>query len=996
MRANLGADGGYTTATEFFACVAVNAKRKLEELEQERQNDSKMPAGLGAMQRHFGSQQASILQQNVGYMTAMEQFTDEDIWFGEDNEEEDEDTDDENGESEPEISEAPSLTVRQNFQEYVKIAQGFIPFQKKSKDAINLMGVLRKTKASLETYDKVMEWHLKANGDIHPHESIRGNPEFLSRQTLFENLQVRYNMDQNYNNVSKIVLPHCKSKVKVVTNDAELVLQSLLTDPRIKASDYLFDGNNPFAPPPQSDKIRDLNTGLAVKKTYDALITDPTRQVLLPTPIYIDGASVGQFVDFEVTAVKISLGIFTRKARDKPHFWRNLGYVPMVEPPKSRGKRILVDTEHMESYRAAFEMEENEGEVADKQDAIHAQDFHTMLDKVFEGYVKLQKKGFIWDLFYNGKVYKGVEFIPFVPFIKCDTEEADKLCGAYTNRNQHVSQLCRYCKCPTNESDKPLAKYPMKTQAQIQRLIDQNDLDALKNLSQQCIDNACYKLKFGQHNQMGAHGATPLEMLHALSLGIFKYVRDQFFDQVGGSSQWVAEIEGLAMEIGKLLHRQSSRNKPKTKFGTGIQKGKKMGKEYTGILLNLLMLLRTDKGQELLGKIQRKKGQADKTFSPIKVENWVLLLETLLEWEEWLRSEEMKKFHVLRARKKHRYIMHLVKRIGNRTKGMGLKLTKFHCIMHIADDILNFGVPMEVDTSANESHHKPTKSSAKLTQKNKETFDEQAAQRLMELDLLELAMEEMKGRPLWNYYEGFEEEKEEEGETTNKKEKDPYIEGATLKFFEENGELHCQTTRKKKGETVGYPVEKELMQFVVDLEKAVAGYVDSMPLYNAHHRNGQIFRASAQYRGNVWRDWVIVDWDDHGHLPNKLWGFVDLTALPENSGINYGGLISLEPGLYAIVESAKYCGEEHDSELVRELLTDCRVDNAGNPIGYTFYLADVEAFVDPCIVIPNLGGPANGYLLLRERDEWRGRFEEWLEKPHHEDTISDSEGEESD
>jgi hypothetical protein len=45
----------------------------------------------------------------------------------------------------------------------------------------------------------------------------------------------------------------------------------------------------------------------------------------------------------------------------------------------------------------------------------------------------------------------------------------------------------------------------------------------------------------------------------------------------------------------------------------------------------------------------------------------------------------------------------------------------------MADGILNFGVPMEVDTGSNESGHNATKTAARLTQKNEKTFDLQTA-----------------------------------------------------------------------------------------------------------------------------------------------------------------------------------------------------------------------------------------------------------------------------
>ena len=101
--------------------------------------------------------------------------------------------------------------------------------------------------------------------------------------------------------------------------------------------------------------------------------------------------------------------------------------------------------------------------------------------------------------------------------------------------------------------------------------------------------------------------------------------------------------------------------------------------------------------------------------------DWSLLVETLLQWEMWLKSDSLKRHDVMRARSKHKNIMYLIKKVCNRTKGMGLKLMKFHGILHMAADILHFGVPMEYDTGSNESHHKPTKKAAMLTQKDQKT-----------------------------------------------------------------------------------------------------------------------------------------------------------------------------------------------------------------------------------------------------------------------------------
>jgi len=171
-------------------------------------------------------------------------------------------------------------------------------------------------------------------------------------------------------------------------------------------------------------------------------------------------------VELPIAAVKIALGIHTRVAHEKPYLWGTIGYMPQPTKVKSGGQRELVDSgHHEETIPYYFEMIDNEGWVLQvetkkrgKNDgqAFHvfkteslqrAQDLHAMLDHILAGLIKLQKEGLKWDLIYNGQSFTDVEFVFFVPFMRCNTDEADRLCGAYTNRTWHVKQLCRYCYC---------------------------------------------------------------------------------------------------------------------------------------------------------------------------------------------------------------------------------------------------------------------------------------------------------------------------------------------------------------------------------------------------------------------------------------------------------------------------------------------------------------------------------------------------------------------
>ena len=88
-------------------------------------------------------------------------------------------------------------------------------------------------------------------------------------------------------------------------------------------------------------------------------------------------------------------------------------------------------------------------------------------------------------------------------------------------------------------------------------------------------------------------------------------------------------------------------------------------------------------------------------FNNNVLNDWQLLIDTLLQWEQWLKSNQMEMDHVKKLELKHCYLMYLMKKVRRCVQGMGLKITKFPSIMHLTDDILNFGVPLEVDTGSN-------------------------------------------------------------------------------------------------------------------------------------------------------------------------------------------------------------------------------------------------------------------------------------------------------
>ena len=269
--------------------------------------------------------------------------------YSEEDERED-DSDDEEAERDPQVNNQELLKfchcVRQ-----AQIHHG--PLRRQEVQAIKLLDILRKKRATLDTYDEVMEWHLRQMGMISDNEGLGdAKSEHIGRKALMKKLAERYNKNpKEMVPTTKLVLPSSKAKVTIVAHQAKALVVSLLTDPRPTDDDFLFFGDDPLAPPPNPiTQIGDINTGTSYLKSHSKLITKPGRQILVPIIGCIDGAVAGQFEKMEITAFKFTLGIFNRKARDKAFAWRTLGYVPNFAKETSRGNKMFKASGHLAAH----------------------------------------------------------------------------------------------------------------------------------------------------------------------------------------------------------------------------------------------------------------------------------------------------------------------------------------------------------------------------------------------------------------------------------------------------------------------------------------------------------------------------------------------------------------------------------------------------------------------------------------------------------------------
>ena len=1015
QRSNFKTQSGLQLHLRFSRSCNEEARINLEALDEtDPPTNQGLFGNVAEVAIENGSQNGSdsggmVMQADDEYDYAMPQLLevqDENDWgVGGDSEDEDLNNDD------------PARERLIEFRRYVReVRDDMHEFTNKEVASVELLSGLVKKHASLDTYDMVMKWHGRQTAHLRNLEQYdpREGPEgFISRQVLIKRLAHRYNVSPIMYQEMPVILPSSGTKVNIVHYDVRDQVVSLLTDPRLSDDDWLHFDDDPFAPPPKElTHIADLNTGRAYRDTYHKLITRPGKQILVPIVWYIDGITTGQFDKCQVESLQLSLGILTRQARDKSFAWRKAGYVPNHSKSSSRGKKILQETNH--SCAHLMPVDANEGivgahEYVSEEDIeeeeyrdCKAQDWHRILGALLKSFRKLEKEGMVWDYKYKGKLYKDVELVFFTVFVKCDGAEADKLTGHYQSRFAKVQNICRYCTIPTALTDEvampKCAK--VKTLTMMRKLNEREDLEGLKKISQQFMRNAWHDLQFGMHNDTGIHGACPMELLHQILLGIFKYIRTCFKDQIGKSSKKADEINALAQVLGRFFARQSDRDLPKTTFCRGIFEGKLMGKEMSGVLLLMAAILQTEHGQKILKTRRSRFGKQH------MIDDWVLLVETLLQWEAYLKLDEMEVKHVRRLKTKHSFLMFLIKKIGNRTEGMGLKIMKFHGILHICDDIINNGVPNVVDTGANETHHKETKVAAQLTQKDITTFEKQTAQRCDEFFLLDLANAEIQGRRVCEYFcldqvrGAVKDDVEDDDETVQAQTYGTQIE---VYWDDDREESSWQMANSKTSGEWANDVVDYLYELQMMLDNLVNGQGSAkINIRTEHKRDGQIFRGHPNFKKRgQWNDWAVFDWGtNHGKLPAEIWCFVDFSELPDDFSMDFGDC-KIQKGVFAVVESSYYDVKEDGSpnstsEMFTPLIKEADFVVDGNIRQRKFYLADVEAIVSSVCVIPDVGCNKLRYFEVAARKTWPKLFVNWLMATHKMDAyeMADSESDE--
>lgn len=226
----------------------------------------------------------------------------------------------------------------ERFKQYVQTAiSHFVAFVPKEQLAIKMLDALRRKRATLDTYDTVLDVFYRHLGIIDEFQTLSHSPKYVSREKTMRHLALRYNIypqarldeavARKYQGLHKlrslpmylerpIVLPHSKAHVDIIHFDFREQLVALLTDPRYTDLDFIHHNDDPLAPPPVNfNVVGETITSRSYRESYKKYITKPGQQMLLPIIFYIDATTTGQFTDLSVEALKFSLGILTNEVQ---------------------------------------------------------------------------------------------------------------------------------------------------------------------------------------------------------------------------------------------------------------------------------------------------------------------------------------------------------------------------------------------------------------------------------------------------------------------------------------------------------------------------------------------------------------------------------------------------------------------------------------------------------------------------------------------------------
>ncbi len=851
-------------------------------------------------------------------------------------------------------------------------------FTPKDSAYIALFDLLQNSGVPIHLFDDVLQWASK-------YGMVLQDCSPSTRNTFIRNLRLKvYGFTQgpsalmpfsdeialgSGSTISVTKFPFTSSLVSMLMN------QDLMRDENL-----LLNPNDPFSLPPEDCLLGDVNTGRWYRDTWSKLCTVPKRDVLLNLIGFSDETVTDKFGKQSLHPFSITLGIFNRATRNLAKAWTNLGYMPRFE----NGSKDKV------------------------------QDVHDVYKYLMSEIWFLQTQGgFHWDLYIGGRTHK-VVFKVAIQFIIGDCEGHDEICGRKKGHSLVMKGLCRDCDCLPSQADDPDHEcHFLKSSA-----LESESEDELAERGFHHITNAFYRIELGS-NPGGIFSATPPEHLHQMS-GLTDYLFAHFKSTLSGPTR--KHFDTVMQQIYANFSRQSQRDlHTLTPFRNGIfvKTSCLSSKEKVARIFALYIVLHIPSAFEHMATTVRMKKDTDTetniSIGPIGYEdtlNWMCLLEAMLVFDAWMKSPlhdprdirgdvdddqlswpwQFQSPCMTACRK----LMHLYKKMVKRTEGTGLKLTKFHQILHHVKTISEHGSLLNVDSGRPESTHKVnTKDQSKKTQRRMSTLSQQTAIRLSE----DILVRDAKSSFV----------KHDDVSQPHDRRSSQFV-GSRFHLNVTPLGRNCYESRLN---WLGTPSETHLDSDMcqsltqrlffhlgpggcLHLNSLVKGFTEYKP------EEGVIFRAHPDYLvGKPWYDWALINWSDNDDdstvlVPARLRLFLDLSEAHLMSDEEHREFcreyrfnrsrparMPMDNEPYPYLDNGKWVLIQSAEEAVDESQENCNKPSMKMSSRFklerNFRLVPIESISDVAFSV--LHDPSESSedadvtgFVLKSKDEWRDAF----------------------
>jgi len=488
-------------------------------------------------------------------------------------------------------------------------------------------------------------------------------------------------------------------------------------------------------------------------------------RVVMSFQLFIDGTLVARN---SVEPISLCPGIFSRDIRNLARSWFIVGY---IEP----------EINYVGTH--------NQGLCAGKsKQQVKLEDYHAIIEYILHDFSLLQEQGFLLKVpvcrkssqkqasvannvirssFGTGSTKRDsmvVHFLPVLQLVISDCKGANYLAGRYGG---HTKVKCLVRDCDVLSSDGDLTTHCCRMF--LQRKMREFVREEMNNRSFHKLGkNGFAHIILGWNARYGQYGLSPPEILHMYWLGLCEYLWEGFTDKITSkvadimdriSTRIVLRLSRQIPKEAKFNHQESGESSWDTDspfpdvscFRNGIFQVKHImyGKEkYSRIFLLYCCFLHSDFVEELSKSKKRSSRPDEDPFEWNKplVKKWFKLLSWSLSLNSWFALEvhNLKNFV---ARPPHRRnpkgepiallamrdYLKLYKELVQRKKGEGLKITKFHSMLHLPHYVLIHGSMRNFDGSRPESIGKTlVKDPGARTQHQVSTLTRQAAQKLKE------------------------------------------------------------------------------------------------------------------------------------------------------------------------------------------------------------------------------------------------------------------------